>query len=260
MVRPPTAIAVNDPLVRRLRDLWVGGMSLARVAAAVGLSVADTEQRLVSLGFDPRPPRRADAETNLRKLIEEGLSPADVATRLGMTERSVRSWMARAGIPQPPKPKQSAAVSEKVAGLYEQGLSIRAVAAELGLHQRQVWRHLKRAGVARRPRNSAGIVLSRPELERLYVRGGWSVAEVARLFEVQPEAVVRNLDRYGIPRRRDVPIDRAILKQLYVGDRLGIRPTAARLGVSQSKVRRDLAHHDLPIRRPGRPASQQPGG
>ena len=142
--------------------------------------------------------------------------------------------------------------------MYEEGSSIRAVAAELGIHQRDVWRHLRRAGVPLRPRGTPGAVLSRWELERLYLRDSLSLAEVARRFEVSPQVVARNLDRYGIPRRRP-PLERATLQRLYVDERLGIRALSARLGVSAAKVRADLAHHGIPVRRPGRSARHSAG-
>jgi transposase-like protein len=90
------------------------------------------------------------------------------------------------------------------------------------------------------------------------VRDGLLLAEVARRFDVTPDVVARNLDRHGIPRARP-PLDRAVLARLYVDGRLGIKAIAARLGVSAAKVRADLAHHGIPVRRPGRPA-RQPGG
>ena len=83
---------------------------------------------------------------------------------------------------------------------------------------------------------------------------------MARRFEVSPPVVARNLDRYGIARRRP-PLDRATLQRLYVDEGLGIRALSVRLGVSAAKVRADLAHHGIPGRRPGRPrnlASHEP--
>ena len=78
------------------------------------------------------------------------------------------------------------------------------------------------------------------------------MAEVGRRFDVSGDVVARNLDRYDIPRRRP-PIDRAVLEELYVEGRLGLRATADRLGVTEAKVRADLAHHGIPVRGPGRP-------
>ena len=65
--------------------------------------------------------------------------------------------------------------------------------------------------------------------------------------------VARNLDHQGIPRARP-PLERDALERLYVDEQLGIKAIAGRLGVSAAKVRADLAHHGIPVRRPGRPA------
>lgn len=45
------------------------------------------------------------------------------------------------------------------------------------------------------------------------------------------------------------------LHRLYGKERSGTRTVAARLGASPDKVRHDLTHHGIPIRRPGRPAA-----
>lgn len=115
-------------------------------------------------------------------------------------------------------------------------------------------RQLEAAGVARRGRGAAGVVLSRPALERLYVQEQLSVAEVARRFEVSKEVVVRNLRSYERPRRdRHAPLDRDTLRRLYVDEPLGVRAVAARLGVSPNKVRaesRPLPDPDPPSRPP----------
>lgn len=248
---PPSAAGAGG----RLRDLWLAGVPLERAAAAAGLTVAEAEHRLAALGYGLMPgPRTAFEVEPLRRLyVDERLSAAEVADRLGWTEHQVRGRLRRAGIQRPPR-----VAAEQVRGLYEAGRSVRAVAAELGVHQRDVWRHLAAAGVARRPRGAPGVALSRRPLERLYVRDGLSLAEVARRFDVTADVVARNLDRYGIPRRRP-PLERAVLEGLYVDERLGIKAVSARLGVSAAKIRADLAHHGIPVRRPGRPPAGAAG-
>lgn len=101
----------------------------------------------------------------------------------------------RTAVPARPVARRSAAAPGgrgDVVRLYGAGRAIRAVAAELGMHQREVWRQLHLAGVDRRPRGTAGVVLSRRGLERLYVRDGLSVSEVARCFDVSADVVRRN--------------------------------------------------------------------
>jgi hypothetical protein len=58
--------------------------------------------------------------------------------------------------------------------------------------------------------------MCRADLQRLYVREGLSLVEVARHLDVNVDLVKRNLDRLGIPRRdRCAPLDRTVLEQLY---------------------------------------------
>lgn len=178
----------------------------------------------------------------------------EVAARSGLTKKQVEYRLRCDGLWVKP-PSAAQLIRPKVCSLYEGGMSIRAVAAEVGTDPRTVWRHLAQAGVARRPRGTPAVVLSRPALERLYVREGLSLTEVGRRFEVSADVVARNLELHGIPRRDPaVPIDRALLERLYCTQRLGLRAIAAQLGVPERKLRRDFAHHGVPIRQPGRPA------
>ena len=224
---PDPPVRPDGPTARILRDLWLGGMPLPRAATAAGLTITAAEQTLRSLGLGPAAPARN--------------SPAPARRVEHIPKQPRRNWNK---------------FQAEVVRLYEDGETIRAIATDLEMHQREVWRQLNLAGVARRPRGTAGVVLSRRALERLYVRERLSVAEVARRVDVSPAAVRRNLDRHGLSRRdHQAPLDRAALRRLYVDQQLGVRAVGARLGVSADKVRAELARYRIPIRRPGRPAS-----
>lgn len=53
--------------------------------------------------------------------------------------------------------------------------------------------------------------LGKADLQRLYVREGLSMVEVARRLDVNVDVVERNLDRLGIPRRGSAPLDPKLL-------------------------------------------------
>lgn len=236
------------PAIRKFRDLWRGGMPLTRAAQHAGLTVGEAEAFLDATAVDP--PLESPTPDELRTLfIEEGLTAAQIAEQVGLTVRQVRRRLEKAGIRRPPRSDAG-----EVVRLYREGHSTRAVAALLGVHQSTVWRQLKTSGTPLRPVGTELTVLSRPALEQLHVRDGMALEEIAERFQVTPHVVARNLDRYGIPRRRP-PLDRAVLDELYVHQRLGISAVAGRLEVSETRIRADLAHHGIPIRRPGRPGS-----
>jgi transposase-like protein len=225
---PP--VRPDGPAGRILRDLWLGGTPLPRAAAAAGLTSKAAEETLRSLGLLP-------AESGRRPARDDR---AQAAPARPTPKRPRRNWSAMRG---------------DMIRLYGEGHTIRAIATKLGMHQREVWRQLAAAGVPRRARGLAGVVLSRPALERLYIREQLSIAEVARRFEVPKEAVIRNLRNHGLPRRhRSAPLDKDTLRRLYADERRGVRAVASRLGVSPDKVRAELGRYGLPIRPPGRPA------
>jgi DNA-binding CsgD family transcriptional regulator len=257
-----TPLPVTPREVRRLVDLWRGGLPLERAARQAGFTLAEAQAILAkrAAAGEPGPAARAaepgpTIEEFRAAYLDERLTAAQVAERYGMTVHQVRHRLEDAGVSRAPSPIPGEAVR-----LYGEGRSIREVAAELGIHHRDVWRHLDQAGVARRPRVAGGVVLSKRQLEVLYVRGGMSLAEVGRRFDVSPGVVARNLDRYGIPRHDQLHIDRSVLEQLYVDEGLGIRAVADRLGVAAGKVRRSLVQHGIGVRPSGRPprsSSQQ---
>ena len=194
------------------RSSWYRAAAAAMMAPDAGWAATDA---------DPVGRRRVVPVDELRRLyLDEGLPAKQVADRVGLTEKAVWGRLRRAGINRARTPQ--AVTDEKVRALYEDGLTIRGIAAELGIHQRSVWRHLDQAGVELRPRGKPGVVLSRRQLEQLYIDEGLTLAEIGRRFEVDPHTVARNLDRYGIARQRPT-VERAVLEALYVQERFGIK-------------------------------------
>jgi DNA-binding CsgD family transcriptional regulator len=237
------------PGVRKFRDLWQGGMPLARAARHAGLTLSEAEAVMAATTTD-HPPASPSAEELRGLYVDERLTAVQVGDRLGLTVHQVRHRLEKAGIRRPASPG-----ADEVVRLYREGHSTRAVAALLGMQQRKVWQQLKDSGTPLRPVGIELTVLSRTALEQLYVRGGLSLRETAERFDVTRHVVARNLERYGIPRHQPAVVERDVLQSLYVDASLGTRTVAARLGVTEGQVRRSLARHGIPIRRPGRPAN-----
>ena len=248
--RSPTPPVVATGEMRRLRQLWLAGMPLARAAVSVRVTFPEAEEWLTEVALPVAAQRkRVDVELLRRLYVDEGLPVADIAERLGCSEGLVRSRVSHAGLR-----RVRTDHSARVVRLYRRGWSIRAIAQKVGVHHRSVWRILDGAGVARRPVGSRGRRLRRADLQRLYVREGLSLAEVARRLDVNVDAVKRNLDRLGIPRRGTVPLDPNLLARLDLREGRSIRAMAARLRVSAERVRRELVEAGIPIRRPAGPA------
>lgn len=110
-VDPP--VRPDGPTARNLRDLWMGGMPLARAAAAAGLTSKAAEQTLRSLGLLP---------------LESGHRPAELSQpdtdRPNGGDTPKRPW------------GRWSALRDDVVRLYGEGHTIRAIATELGMHHR----------------------------------------------------------------------------------------------------------------------------
>lgn len=98
---------------------------------------------------------------------------------------------------------------EQIIGLYARGLSATQVAAELFVSRTSVLNVLRDNGIRRRPRGG-GIYAGRQRLStdemlrtaELYGRG-LSLTEVGHILGIRHSAVLRRLQRYGVPRRSD---------------------------------------------------------
>jgi hypothetical protein len=231
--RSPTASPSPAGATQRLRDLWLAGVPLERAADAAGLTVAEAERRLTGLGYRLTPQREAfDVEVLRRLYVNERLPAAQVGARLGLTEEQVRGRLRRAGIHRPPRVS-----AEQVQELYEGGPVGRGGGGRAGDPS------ARRVAPPRRRRCG-------PPSPR-FPRGGAVEAGARTALPAGRPVVGRGGPQL---RRRPAPLDRDTLERLYVDERLGIRAVAARLGVTETKVRAGLAHHGIAVRRPGRPS------
>ena len=79
---------------------------------------------------------------------------------------------------------------------------ITRIAERFGLTRQAVYSRLVTAGVETWPRKYTPRQLSREDLARLYVDNQMPISHVARLLKSTHKMVVRELERYGIERRK----------------------------------------------------------
>lgn len=144
-----------------------------------------------------------------RMYVEEGLTLAEIAGRLGVAPQTVWNRLRAQSIPTRPSPStpRSDLDAKEVARLYvEQGMSAPAIARAVGCGVATVYSRLDAAGVSRRPANGARS--RRPPVDALRLRyevERQTVREVAREFAVTRQAVYGWLRDAGIGLRgRDV--------------------------------------------------------
>jgi DNA-binding CsgD family transcriptional regulator len=262
--RPPGGVGDVDPVTRRLLDLYLGGLTLERAAAAASVEVEDASRRLRAEGVAAPSaslrPAGPPPELLAHLYVRDGLTTAAVGERLGLTPRQARYQLQRAGIRRPGPPARARTKKRlspaELEDLYvARRLPIRAIAALVGLDQRDVWRQLTEAGIPRRRRGGAQVALGRETLEDLYVDQGLTLEATARRLGVGRGTVRRHLVAHGIPLQAMVrrPPTRRLLQRLYVAERLSPRQIAERLGLTHAQVRYDLVRLGIPRRPGGRP-------
>jgi hypothetical protein len=98
------------------------------------------------------------------------------------------------------------------------------------------------------------VQISCDELRRRYLELGQTARQIGDAYGCSASTIVRRLDGCGIPRRggryRAGTVDEALLRQLYLGDRLPLRAIAERFGVSAATIGARLRAAGVPKRQP----------
>jgi len=201
-----------------------------------------------------------DVETLRRLYVDEGLSLAAMAGRLGVAAQTVHNWLVAGGVPRRPSPAtfRSDIDDGEIIRLYiHEGHSAAEIAEQLGCSTGLVYARLARRGVDRRPQAPR----RRPgptgrELGHLYRDCGLTLRELAGHYGVTTRAVrgwlvAADIDRTpgGVDR---VDCDGGELVALY-GAGWSAPAIADHVGCSPSTVYRRLDAAGI-ARRPARPA------
>jgi transposase len=135
-------------------------LSTVEIGERFGVSGRSVRGWLRQLGIPPRPQsqrRRRHRPPNPGELrrgyIADGLTPAQLATRYGVSASTVTRWLQDAGIPRrPPGRRSHAPAGEELRWLYQvEGLSTTQIGQCYGVSQQTAYRWVRAAGVPLRP-------------------------------------------------------------------------------------------------------------
>jgi transposase-like protein len=146
-----------------------------------------------------------DVGTLRRLYVDEGLSLAAMAVRLGVVAQTVHNWLVAGGVARRPSPaKWRADIDDgEIIRLYTQdGHTAVEIAQQLGCSASLVYGRLARRGVDRRPQAPRRrLGLTAVELGQLYGDAGLSLRKLAERYGVSTRAVRGWLVAAGIDRR-----------------------------------------------------------
>jgi transposase-like protein len=190
---------------------------------------------------------RPDVGTLRRLYVEDGLSVASIAARLGVAAQTVHNWLVAAGVPRRPSPAtlRLDINDGEIVRLYtKKGQTAAEIAQQLGCSASLVYGRLARRGVDRRPQAPRGR--ARPtaqELSYLYRDCGLSLRDLAGRYGVSTRSVRGWLVAAGIDRRDGgagrAECDGDELVALY-GDGWSVPAIADLMGCSSSTIYRRL--------------------
>jgi transposase len=242
--RPP------DPAT--LRRLYIDeGLTVAAVAARLGVAHGTAHKWLLAAGVPMRPPvstpRTDVSDDDIRRLYtSEGQTAAEIAAHLGCPATTVYNRLQRLGVPRRPAVPRTRIrpADDELRRLYDgEGLSLRQLAERFSVTRQAVHQWLVAAAIPRRPPAAPEEDPDLPALIALYAEG-WSGPQLARHFGCSPRTIYGRLESAGVTRRDRRAVSRIeLLDAIDAG--LSAPGMAARFDVSVSAVCRALDREGL---------------
>jgi transposase-like protein len=151
--------------------------------------------------------RRRGSQAELRRLYEQQrLTPAEIGVRLGVSGRTIRTWLQQAGIALRPLRERRRrhlppADTELQRCYLDEGLTTAQLAARYGVSATTARRWLDNAGIPRRAAGRSSRSPGAEELRRLYQDEGLSTTQIAQRHGVVQQTAHGWLRAAGIPLR-----------------------------------------------------------
>ena len=181
-------------------------------------------------------------------LHNEGLSPGEIADRLGTTYSTVYTRLTRAGLTPHPAPPWAAVPAEKIIDLHNKGLVPTEIAKKLDLTWGAVYARLRSVGITPHRTYPLAPVVPTKDIIDLH-NEGLSPGEIAARLNMGYVPVWDRL-RYAVitphvsPLREKAKAHRQEILKLY-GEGLNQKQIAERLGISLGFVYRRLRGENL---------------
>ncbi|CAN7193972.1 hypothetical protein [Knoellia sp. LjRoot47] len=211
-------------------------------------------------------------DDRIAQLHRQGLTLQDIADDVDMTPAGVRGVLDRLGIERPKRVgrrgKLVTVTDDTLRALYvEDGLSCREIGERFDSSESAISRRLRAIPdlTMRTKAITPARCARRPDLDRDAIvaqyEAGDTAKAVAERHQCSDRTVLTILHQRGVairgrssydthftPRPARIDLDKAVLERLYVDEQRTAYEIADELEVSLSTVRRQLRHHDIPLR------------
>lgn len=232
----------TDDVVKKYR----AGISVKDIARDLGVDISVIYSRLDCAGVKREWRKTIDADKAFA-LYEQGVSIKEIGRMFGVSSYPVRSALLSKGVKLRGRIEQlqlarNKAVADIIA-MNNSGMLASAIAAKLGMTISNMTDIMKANGIV--PNNRA-IDIPVVQITDLHAIG-FSVAEIASMFDVSDKAIIRIMDANGANRRRTVSENRRFNASIRGFDidsakamfdsGIGIRGIAENFGVPVSTAR-----------------------
>lgn len=188
-----------DQLAGRYR----AGESIQTLAHGLTTSASTLRRRLIAAGVTLRPagtPRRRPDTDTLRRHLDDGFTPTQIAEQYRVSAAAVSNWLTRTGLRRDPPRRPTQA---ELADLYQRDQrGATDIASRYGVTTVAVYNWLRQAGIATHTTENRSSKDEAAKVVRaLYIDQQLPCEAIARLVGCSTSTVARMLDRQDVPRR-----------------------------------------------------------
>jgi len=191
-----------------------------------------------------------DKATLERLYHGEGLTQEEMASRFGVTQTTISTWMVRLGVTkQSDRPYHDEEILRKL--YHDEGLSQEEIAEQFDVAPNTISEWMGRLGITTRPFEDAPYKQEKV-LRYLHHDEGLTWEEMADRFGVGKSTIQYWLQRHGIegrsPNRERYDIPEDDLREMYAREGRSARECAEHFGCTPPVILTRLRKYDIPVR------------
>lgn len=234
-----------DP--RHIKELYQSGTSLPEIAEQYNVNPLKI-RRII----DRLPERKLSRDLNIVNMYKKGMSPLNIAKKLGLSDTTIYAVLREQGISlPPPRTRTKEETEDRIIDLKQQGYTVPQISKNVGVSVRTIQRIFSRRGLRFKEVYSDQLTpMEQQEIARLYQEEGLSYRQIAKKLNTTTNRVMKAIKSLQIPAKSQrVPKD--VEKNIIRSYRRSMKPVsqiAEEHGLHPSTVRKVLHRRNVTSR------------